>query len=173
MNQRYENNPELKMLRYGDLCLLLPLFVKEQQHLQGSDSTALQVDCKNLNQAWISFFKNPKHFGKPKFKSKKYLRQSYTGKSNMRVEDRRYVRQPKFGRIRTSRTGVLTGKIKRYTVSYDPTVKYWLSVQMEIPVKTPKPKTGTTVGIDMGVSTLVTLSNGIKYSDGQPVGYRL
>ncbi len=73
------------------------------------------------------------------------------------------MKLPKLGSIRTSKTGRLThSKIKRYTLSYDPTGRYYLSLQVETEVEQ-LPKTGQSVGIDVGIADLAIASNGIKY----------
>lgn len=53
-------------------------------------------------------------------------------------------------------------KIKQYTVSHDATGRYYLTLQVEAEV-TELPKTGKTVGVDVGVADLAILSNGTKY----------
>lgn len=165
MNERYKNNPFLPTLNWVALNNLLPLVKQEHPHLKDSDSSSLQVDNQILIQSWKNFFSNPKHFGKPKFKSRRHPRQSYTGKSaTIKVIAQRYVKLPKLGVIKTSKTGCVEGTIKRYTVSLEPSGKYYLSLQVEAPDKDYLPKTGKAVGIDLGVSDLAILSDGIKFS---------
>ena len=164
MNERYKNNPDLPMLNWVALNNLLPLVKQEYPHLTDSDSSSLQVDNQTLIKSWKNFFSNPKHFGKPQFKSRKHSRQSYTGKSKVKVIAKRYMKLPKIGIIKTSKTGRVDGVVKRYTVSLEPSGKYYLSLQVEVPDKQPLPKTGKAVGIDLGVSDLAILSDGIKFS---------
>ena len=164
MNERYKNNPDLPMLNWVALNNLLPLVKQEYPHLTDSDSSSLQVDNQTLIKSWKNFFSNPKHFGKPQFKSRKHARQSYTGKSKVKVIAKRYMKLPKIGIIKTSKTGRVDGVVKRYTVSLEPSGKYYLSLQVEVPDKQPLPKTGKAVGIDLGVSDLAILSYGIKFS---------
>ena len=164
MNERYKNNPDLPMLNWVALNNLLPLVKQEYPHLTDSDSSSLQVDNQTLIQSWKNFFSNPKHFGKPKFKSRRHPRQSYTGKSaTIKIVAKRYMKLPKLGIIKTSKTGSVDGIIKRYTVSLEPSGKYYLSLQVETPDKQPLPKTGKSVGIDLGVSDLAILSDGVKF----------
>ena len=54
-------------------------------------------------------------------------------------------------------------KIKRYTVVLEPTGKYYLSLQAEIPEPEKYSLTDKQVGIDVGVADLAILSNGLKY----------
>ncbi|MCF2545497.1 transposase, partial [Ligilactobacillus ruminis] len=69
----------------------------------------------------------------------------------------------KLGSIRTSRTGLVgDAKIKRYTVSYEPTGRYYLSLQVETEVNQ-LPEMHQSVGLDMGLADLVISSDGVKY----------
>lgn len=171
MNDRYKNNPDLPMLNWVALNNLLPLVKKEYPHLLDSDSSSLQVDNQLLIQSFKNFFSNPKHFGKPRFKSRKCARHSYTGKSRIKILDKRYIKLPKIGVIKTSKTSCVEGVIKRYTVSLEPSGKYYLSLQVEIPEKQLFSKTGKSVGIDLGVSDLAILSDGIKFPKFSAVYY--
>lgn len=163
MNERYKNNPNLPFLGSYKLDTLLPLLKLEYPHLTDSDSSSLQVDNQTLIRSWKNFFSNPKHFGKPRFKSRKSARQSYTGKSSVKVIAKRYMKLPKIGVIKTSKTGRVEGVIKRYTVALEASGKYYLSLQVESTEKQPLPKTGKAVGIDLGVSDLAILSDGVKF----------
>ena len=159
---RYQNNPKSKFItEYGMDALLKPLKI-EYPFLKRSDSTSLQVVNHNLDQAFKRLFKHCS--GYPKFKSRKTCKQSYTGKSSVKVIAKRYIRLPKIGYIKTSKTDCLQDcKIKRYTVSLEPTGKYYLSMQVETDIK-PLPKTGKHVGIDMGIADLAITSDQKKYA---------
>ena len=159
---RYQNNPKSKFItEYGMDALLKPLKI-EYPFLKQSDSTSLQVVNHNLDQAFKQLFKHCS--GYPKFKSRKTCKQSYTGKSSVKVISKRYIRLPKIGYIKTSKTDCLQDcKIKRYTVSLEPTGKYYLSLQVETDIK-PLPKTGKHVGIDMGIADLAITSDQKKYA---------
>ena len=159
---RYQNNPKSKFItEYGMDALLKPLKL-EYPFLKQSDSTSLQVVNHNLDQAFKRLFKH--RGGYPRFKSRKAYKQSYTGKSSVKVIAKRYIRLPKIGYIKTSKTDSLHDcKIKRYTVSLEPTGKYYLSMQVEIDIKL-LPKTGKHVGIDMGIADLAIISDQKKYA---------
>ena len=162
MNERYQNNKDLPMLKAYDLDNLLKPLKVEYPFLKESDSSALQVDCQSLYQAWKNFFKSG--FGKPRFKSKKFYKQSYTGKSTIHIVAKRYMKLPKLGFIKTSKTSQLTDcRIKRYTLSYDTTGRYHLSLQVECENQTLWLKTNKAVGLDLGIADLAISSDGIKY----------
>lgn len=159
---RYQNNPKSKFItEYGMDALLKPLKI-EYPFLKQSDSTSLQVVNHNLNQAFKRLFKHCS--GYPRFKSRKAYKQSYTGKSSVKVIAKRYIRLPKIGYIKTSKTDCLQNcKIKRYTISLESTGKYYLSLQVETVIN-PLPKTGKHVGIDMGIADLAITSDQKKYA---------
>ncbi|MFD1125231.1 RNA-guided endonuclease InsQ/TnpB family protein [Lentilactobacillus raoultii] len=165
MNQRYENNPELKRLNRYQLDYLLPALKIEYPFLKLSDSSSLQVVTRNLNQAWVNFFQDKSHqVGKPRFHSRHYPRQSYTGKSTVQVIAKRYLKIPKLGYVKTSKTGCLKdGQIKQYTLSHDATGRYYLAIQLECPEPQPLPKTHRVVGLDLGLAHLVTTSDGQQF----------
>lgn len=159
---RYQNNPKSKFITgYGMDTLLKPLKM-EYPFLKQSDSTSLQVVNHNLDQAFKRLFTH--RGGYPRFKSRKACKQSYTGKRSVNVVAKRYIRLPKVGYIKTSKTDCLQDcKIKRYTVLLEPTGKYYLSLQVETDIK-PLSKTGKHVGIDMGVADLAITSGQKKYA---------
>ena len=163
MNKRYQNNSDLPFLDKFKLNYLLKVLKQEYQFLKVSDSSSLQVVNEYLTNAWQKFFKHPDKSGKPHFHSRKFARQSYTGKSTIKVLAKHYLRLPKLGVIKTSKTGRLQDvKIKRYTVLRDSANRYYLSLIIDIPLKKPFVKNKQKVGIDVGIKDLAILSNGVK-----------
>lgn len=177
LQSRYENNKHLYngnkskeakekrkhvMLSAYDMNYSLPLIKLEFPFLAYSDSSALQVVASNLNQAYLKFFKNPKQFGLPKYKKRDICRLSYTGKSMVSLLAKRYLRLPKLGCIKTSKTHCLKDvKIKRYTIEQDSTNRWYISFQVEINVNEFE-KTKRTVGLDLGLNDMVIGSDGFK-----------
>ena len=164
INQRYKNNPSFRVPTNRQMDYLLVPLKAEYPFLKDSDSKSLQVVTQNLYQAWKKFFNDKTHkFGKPRFRTLKATKQSYTGKASVKVVAKRYVRLPKLGYVKTSSTEPLKNcKIKRYTVQKEPTGKYYLSLQVEFENQKLKP-TGKAIGIDLGVHDLAITSDGIKY----------
>lgn len=159
--ERYNNNPKSKFVGEYSMNYLLKPLKKEYPFLKGSDSSSLQVSNHNLDQAFKMLFKH--QGGYPKFKSRHFVKQSYTGKSTIKVVAKRYLKLPKLGYIKTSKTTSLKDcKVKRYTVSYDSTGRYYLSLQVETNIDV-LPKTSKSVGVDMGVADLAITSDGKKY----------
>lgn len=159
--QRYRNNPSSQFVNGYQMDSLLKVLKQEYSFLKESDSTSLQVVNHNLNQAFQMLFKH--QGGYPRFKSRRASKESYTGKSTITVVAKRYIKLPKLGLIKTSKTSQLNNvKIKRYTVSYDTTGRYYLSLQVGAEIEE-LPKTGAVVGLDVGIADLAISSDGAKY----------
>lgn len=177
LRDRYENNKDLYngdtskdakekrkhiMLSGIDMDYLLPQLKIEYPFLTDSDSSSLQVVTSNLNTAYTNFFKNPKQFGKPRFKRRKIEHLSYTGKSKIHITGNRYLKVPKLGYIKTSKTKRLDNCIiKRYTVERDATKRWYITFQVEIAV-TPFEKTGKIIGLDLGLNDMICGSDGYQ-----------
>lgn len=160
--QRYQNNPNSQFVNGYQMDALLKQLKQEYPFLKDSDSTSLQIVNHNLDQAFKMLFKH--RGGYPRFKNRHTTRQSYTGKARISVIAKRYIKLPKLGIIKSSKTTRLANcKIKRYTVSLEPTGKYYLSLVVDSPNIQPLEKTGAVVGIDVGLADLAITSDGKKY----------
>ena len=161
-NERYQNNPSSQFINGYQMDALLKRLKQEYPFLKDSDSSSLQVVNHNLDQAFKMLFKH--RGGYPRLKSRRTAKQSYTGKSRCLVIAKRYLKLPKLGYIKTSKTSRLNGcKIKRYTVTLEPTGRYYLSLVVDDSNIQSLKKTGAVVGIDMGVADLAITSDGKKY----------
>lgn len=159
---RYDNNPSSHFVNEYEMNYLVTQLKLEYSFLKDSDSSSLQVSNHNLAQSFKMLFKH--QGGYPRFKSRHSTKQAYTGKSKVSVVAKRYLKLPKLGNIRTSKTSRLKEcKIKRYTISLEPTGKYYLSLIVEDNSIKPLEKTGAVVGIDLGVADLAITSDANKY----------
>lgn len=160
---RYQNNPSSYFVSEYDMNYLLKQLKIEYPFLKESEARSLQISNHYLNQSFKMLFKH--QGGYPRFKSRKATKQSYTGDgSRCHTIAKRYMRLPKIGCIKTSKTSRLEGlKIKRYTVSLEPTGRYYLSLIVDDPNIQSLEPTGAVVGIDMGVADLAITSDGKKY----------
>ena len=159
---RYKNNPSSQFVNEYGMNYLVKQLKQEYPFLKESDSSSLQVSNHYLNQAFKMLFKH--QGGYPSFKSRKSTKQSYTGKSTCKVIAKRRMKLAKIGSIKTSKTTRLERlKIKRYTISLEPTGRYYLSLTVDDPNIKPLEPTGAVVGIDMGVADLAITSDGYKY----------
>ena len=112
----------------------------------------------NLGKAFAAFFKKKK--GHPRFK-KKSLGGSYTiATGSFGIVDSRHIRIPKIGTVHVleplKETKVSSIVAREKADSYYVTLVYEEEVA-------PKLKTGKTVGVDLGINALATLSTGEKY----------
>lgn len=165
--QRYQNNPSSQFVNEYGMNYLVKSLKKEYSFLKESDSSSLQVSNHYLAQSFRMLFKHCG--GYPKFKSRRTAKQSYTGKSTCKVIAKRRIKLAKLGKIRTSKTNRLKDcKIKRYTLSLEPTGRYYLSIIVDDPNIKSLEKTGAIVGIDMGVADLAITSDGKKYESFKP-----
>ena len=143
---------------------LVPL-KDEFEFLKEVDSKALQQSIRDLNSAFDNFFRNRSHFGFPKFKSKRNLKQSYrtpwdNGKAD--VLDNKHIKLPKLGRVRTKKFSMPdVYKVFNITVEKTPTGKYYASICIETEVQ-PLPKTDKQVGFDLGLIDLLIGSDGTR-----------
>ena len=163
-NERYKNNPSSSFIGEYGMNYLLKVLKKEYPFLEESNTNSLQISNHYLAQSFKMLFKH--QGGHPRFKSRKSTKQSYTGdgRYGCHIIAKRYMRLPKIGSIKTSKTGQLEGlKIKRYTVTLEPTGKYYLSLIVDDPNLQSLDSTGAVVGIDMGVADLAITSDGYKY----------
>ena len=160
---------------YGMQKMLTPL-KKDYPWLYSSDATVLQKTLANLDQAYKNFFTKPDQFKKPKFKSRKHRSQSFTGKANKQksgktsvyVAGSHYVYVPKLDFIKTSKTTRINGQIKEYTVIRESSGDYYISFQIEEPDRELLVKTKQLMGGDLGLTNLLTLSNGLKFPKFSP-----
>ena len=148
-----------------ELMKLLPHLKKEQEtsFLKEVNSLSLQAAIVNLDNAYKHFFKEKKGF--PKFKSKRNARQSFQIVQNTKVDfDKKKVFIPKFKEgIKCRFHRFFDGKIKTSTISRTSTGKYFISITVELDEDIPKKKPideNQAVGIDLGIKTFATLSNG-------------
>ena len=130
-------------------------YKQDNPWLKEVDSLALTSVWKQLNSAYSKFFKEPK-VGFPKFKSKKYAKQSYTTNNQpasqaIRLENS-YIRLPKLGlvKIKLHRQLPENCEIKSVTISRTPTGKFYASINVEYDYIIPKTllNINNSVGLD-------------------------
>ena len=133
--------------------------------LKEVDSTALQSSLKDLDSAYQKFFKE--HSGFPKFKSKKTHRFSYKSKCvNGNIQYcGKHIKLPKLGMVKTKNKLLPQGRILNATVSQEPSGKYYVSLCCtDVDIK-PLEKTGSVVGLDLGIKEFCITSDGEMISN--------
>ena len=154
-----------KSISCFELINLLPSLKKEQEtsFLKEVSAQSLQAAIRNLDSAYQRFFKEKKGF--PKFKSKRNAKQSFQIVQKTYVDfDEKKVFIPKFREgIKCRFHRFFDGKIKTSTISRTATGRYYISILVELDEDNPSKKPideSKAVGIDLGIKTFATLSNG-------------
>ena len=98
---------------------------------------------------------------RPFFKSRRHARQSYRTNGG-KVVDRNHIALPKLGNVRAKVSRPLQGRFMSVTVSLDAVGRYFATfLCTDVPSKDAI-AADREVGIDLGVETLATLSDGTK-----------
>lgn len=146
---------------------MLKMLKEEYDFLTLSESSSLQRVYMDLIQAFNKFFREDG--GYPRFKSKKHDKQSFRiqNNGNIKIKDNVIV-LPKLGEIhyRTSkkyREKLQKVKINSVTIKIE-NGKYYAAFNIETNIPD-LPKKYDAVGIDLGMRTLATLSNGLKIAN--------
>ena len=153
-----------KGLTYNLCSKQLPALKQEYDWLKEVDSIAVQSSVKNLADAFSRFFK--KQTSTPRFKSKRNPTQSYTTKytnGNIALFGSK-IKLPKLGLVKFAKSREIDGRIINATIRRNPSGKYFVSILAETEVDS-LPKTKQTTGIDVGISTFATLSDGTTYEN--------
>ena len=140
-------------------------YKSEYPFLKEVDSLALANVWTNLQQA-ISHYRK-RICGAPNFKKKGYDESyttynliSKTGKPSIRIENGHFLKLPKLRKpVRLKMHRPLPGKIHSVTVSRTSSGEYYYSILCEVP-KSEFPITKETVGVDFGLKSFSTDSNG-------------
>lgn len=145
----------------------LPALKKSEEYafLNEAPSQSLQQAIRNLDTAYTNFFKK-NGSGFPKFK-KKGVRDSYRIPVPCAFNfDNWTVRTAKVGTIKVfkGRNKRIDGTVKQYTISHTPTDRYYISVLYETADK-PRLGNGKSVGIDLGIKSFATLSDGTVFEN--------
>ena len=150
-----------KSSNYFQDCKELTELKKTLPWIKEIGSQSLQYSLKCLEAAYNNFFAGRNRF--PTFKAK-YHKQSFRVPQNTKIDDDKlYI--PKFLEgIRMIQHRPLEGTIKFSTISKNKSGQYHVSitVEREIPQL---PKTDKEVGIDFGIKTLATCSDGTTYEN--------
>ena len=159
--ERYEK--EQKFYFANDLINMLPE-LKEQEgyeFLKESFSQSLQTRCRIYDVALRDGIKGIREF--PKYKKKKFD-DSFTCPQKWRVE-KKYVFIPKVGEVKWIKHKPLKGRPKTITISQEGD-DWYCAVLCVVHIKaSQKPDIDTVVGVDWGISTLLTDSDGTTYKN--------
>jgi putative transposase len=157
---KQENNS----LSYYDTAKLLTQLKKEPEYtwLKKVSITALRYSIYDLDGTYKKFFKG--NCGYPNFKKKSGRNSIGLDTSAFRMKNGKFFiaksKQPL--NIRFHRQLPQNQEIRFLTISLEPSGKWYVSFNLEDPSIQPLSLTDNKVGIDLGVSTFATTSNGDK-----------
>lgn len=133
--------------------------------LKGIASHARQSALRDLDTAYRNFFRRVKTGaakpGFPKFKSKHASRASFRLYGSIHIWPN-VIQLPVLGRLRLKEKGYLpTGDVKVLNATVSEKAGRWfVSVLVEEDAPEPSPATGPAVGVDLGIKSLATVSDG-------------
>jgi putative transposase len=126
----------------------------------------------DMDQAYQNFFRRVKNGerekGFPKFKSRRTARRVFhvTACWVKLSDDRRSVRLPKLGWVRMTKPLRFDGKLVATVAISEEAGKWYASFTCEVEITDPLPRSDDPqVGIDVGIHTLMTLSDGRRYEN--------
>lgn len=155
---------------YNQNSKLLPELKRstETKWLSEVDSTSLQQSVRNLGKAYDNFFRRVKQGqtpGFPKFKKKNNRKQSYqtvyTHSTDFKIHSNR-IRIRNVGYVRFRSSLDIKGKPVQSTISRTSSGKYYISVCCVDVDCQEFDKTGSVVGIDLGIKDFAITSDGEK-----------
>lgn len=157
-----------KGLSYGSCSKEIPLLKQQFDWLKEVDSTSVQTSVKHLADAYDRFFK--KQNERPRFKSKRNPVQSY--KTNIQGKSQlpevsiigNKLKLPKLKWVRFANSKQVEGRIINATIRRTASGKYFVSLLVEQEINE-LPKTGSSVGVDVGLKDFAILSNGTVYKN--------
>ena len=135
---------------------------------------APQEALRNLDNAFVHFFRRVKlkktgafrgPVGYPRFKSRKNGLGNFRLTGAIRV-NARHIQLPRLGKVRLKEGGYLpvdgTDNVKVLSATVSERAGRWfVSLQVEQGIPDPKPAIKPVVGIDLGITTLATASDGM------------
>ncbi|MGD1713901.1 RNA-guided endonuclease InsQ/TnpB family protein [Dapis sp. BLCC M172] len=150
---------------------------EDREWLSEVSAIPLQQSLNDLNQAYQNFFKSTKGERKgrpiklPKFKTRKSKQTARFTKGGFKIGQHK-VYLAKIGKLEIVWSRELPATPSSVTVIKDSAHRYFLSFVVEIQPEI-LPKTDKSVGIDLGIKTFATLSNGRKVDAPKPLKKRI
>ena len=145
-----------KFIFSHELITSLPELKKEYDFLTNSFSQSLQQVGRHFSKALKDSFKKIKGF--PSFKKKSLMRDSFTVPQKYRI-GKTFVFIPKIGEVKWIKHRAIKGKVKHLTITQNGNL-WFCSITVELKIKKPKRNNKNIVGIDVGLKTFATISDG-------------
>jgi len=132
-----------------------------------------QEALRNLDRAMINFFEKRAKF--PKFKSKKNGIGGFRLTGTIKVEDNA-IQLPRLGRLKLKESGYLPKDAKILSASVSERAGRWfvsILVEHDQPEYIGEKDEYSKVGVDLGIKTLATVSDGKVYNNPKPLRTKL
>lgn len=140
--------------------------LREEERFRNVACDIQRDPLRRVERSFKAFFRRCKTGekpGHPRFKSRARYNSFSWGNSNVRTTASR-IRVPNVGLIRMRGGRPLAGKPLTATIKKDGN-RWWLSVVCELGAIPSKRTIGASTGLDVGISALVTLSNGTSFEN--------
>ena len=146
---------------FAEQCAQLPQIKPLRPDVAEVHSQVLQATLRRLQRSFENFFRRvkagDKEAGFPRFKSRLRFDSFTYSQSGFRIEgDKLYL--SKIGSCRVHLSREIAGTIKTCSIKREAD-GWYVILTAEVEAK-PLPKTGATVGVDVGLENFATLSNG-------------
>lgn len=156
-----EDNPSPTYLSQKELKV-------EFEWLGEVSAAALQQKARDFNKTKKQYFSKDrkKKLGRMQFKSKRNRQSFRLPNQKFKVFDNK-IQLEKVGKVRyrSDRPLPENARLLSVTVSRNPAMQYFASIAFEIDRPLKEKKSDENVGIDLGISAIATLSNGIQFSN--------
>jgi len=156
---------EKKNVSMYDSHKLLPTWKAEKPELKGVFSQVLQNVQERVDLAFKAFFrrvKNHENPGYPRFKGRGNYDSFTYPQSGFSVKDSKTLYLSKIGDIKIKLHREIEGRIKRLTVLRTIRDKWYVTFSVEQESTDTPSNNGPVVGIDLGLESFITFSDGSK-----------
>jgi len=147
------------------ISMMLPELKEKLPWLKEVNSQSHQAALRDLDMAFTRFFNKQAEY--PRFKSRHRSKASFHVPQHFRINDDSLT-LPKLGEVKAVIHREIIGKPKSITVSMSRSGNFFASVLCEQDVDDPEPKQvnpKTTIGIDVGIKTFVSVSDGRTFDN--------
>lgn len=154
-----------KFISGNKMATLLTQFKKQEENKWTKEISgrAMKVAVMNAADAYLNFFEGrAKH---PKFKSKKRSEMKCATHEGTTIIEKRRIRLEKLGWVKCHKHNIPLGEGVKYCnhkLSYDG-IDFWFSVSVYIEPPSNDCDKTEPIGIDLGIKTLATCSNGMNF----------
>lgn len=158
---------EQKSISRYDTIKMIPAWKQENSFLNEAYSQSLQEVCTRVELGFRAYFRRLKageNPGYPRFRSTDRYDSFTYPQTGFSLLDNRKLRLSKIGDVKIKLHRPVGGAIKTLIIRRDGIGKWYACFSCEVD-REPLPKTNTTIGIDLGLTSFATYSNGENISN--------